>query len=243
MASNILNKRAILLTGTIVPNSIFTNYNNPQTRLADYIKAIKFYRSRFPNDDIYFIENSEFDLNGDEAFQDLRRENYFEVIRFPKSDKFNEGKGYQEFEMVDKAVDILKEKYSSFIKITGRYIVENISRITRGKCKGLIVDLNKRQQYAQTYLLWFTTDFYLENIKGEYKNVNDEQGRHIEHVVYQKIKNKNLFSSCSLFKRTPLTSGTTGSYGISLKRNKLRVMTRNVERFFYNILGIPAFFY
>jgi hypothetical protein len=243
MSPNILNKRAILLTGTIIPNSIYTNYNNSESRLQDYITAIKFYTLQFPSDDVYFIENSGFDLDTNPSFMNLRSECRFDVMRFPKSDKFNEGKGYQEFEMVDQAVNTLKDKYKSIVKITGRYIIENVAAITDFECKGLVIDLNRRQKYAQTYLMYFTTGFYTEHLSGAYKMVNDKEGVYIEHVVYKKIEEKDLFKFCSLFRKTPLTSGVSGSFGVSLKRNYFRVKVRNIERFFYNILRIPAFFY
>lgn len=49
-------KRAILLTGTIVTNSIHTEHNNPEKRLAEYLKSILFYTDLFCNDTVYFLE-------------------------------------------------------------------------------------------------------------------------------------------------------------------------------------------
>jgi len=243
MAPKITNKRAILLTGTVIPNSIYTGYNNPEKRLQDYLKAIEFYCNIFKNEDVFFLENSEFDLDSNMDYKSIRGKYTFTMLRFPKSEKFNEGKGYQEFEMVDKAVDMLKDKYASFIKITGRYIVLNIKTITAGKCTGIVIDLNKRLKKADTYLLYFTTDFYMRFLKQQYKNVKDNEGIFIEHVIYSKIEEGNLFGYCSLFSKTPLLSGISGSYGINLKRNRLRVLVRNIERFFYNIFNIKVFFY
>jgi len=42
--TNIQNKRAVILTGTIIPNSVYTNQTDPLSRLEDYHKAIRFYR-------------------------------------------------------------------------------------------------------------------------------------------------------------------------------------------------------
>ncbi|MCA6435372.1 MAG: hypothetical protein IM600_07405 [Bacteroidetes bacterium] len=44
MKTNIQNKRAVILTGTIIPNSVYTNQTDPLSRLEDYHKAIRFYR-------------------------------------------------------------------------------------------------------------------------------------------------------------------------------------------------------
>jgi len=238
-----LNKRAILLTGTIIPNSVFTEHNNPELRLREYLYAIKFYCNLFKNDDVYFLENSEYKLEENADYVRLRKEVNFTLIKGKKSEKFNEGKGYQEFEMVDRAVEMLKDNYPSFIKITGRYLISNAANITNFICKGLVIDLNRKADYAQTYLLYFTGAFYQEYLKGEYAKVNDLAGNFIERVVYKKIKENNLFGHCSLFKRTPLLSGTTGSSGRALKRNPLKVFIRDIERFFYNLLHIKTFFY
>ncbi len=243
MPVNILNKRGILLTGTIIPNSVYTNYNDSAKRLQDHLTAIEFYCTQFKNDDVFFIENSEFDLESNINYQEFKKKHPFKTIRLPKSDKYYEGKGYQEFEMLDTAIELLKKEYTSFIKITGRYIVSNVFNITDFECKGLVIDLNRKQKYSHTYLLYFTTEFYLNHLKGEYKHVNDNAGIFIEHVVYKKLSEANLYSYCSLFRKTPLLSGTSGSYGIEMKRNYYRVKIRNMERFFYNLLNIKAFFY
>lgn len=243
MNTNIQNKRAVLLTGTIIPNSIHTLHNDKYIRLKEYIFAIGYYAALFKNDDIYFLENSDFDLDSNEDYLKLKATVKFTLLKFPRSEKFNEGKGYQEFEMIDKAVDLLKNTYNSFIKITGRYLISNAYAVTDFKCKGLVIDLNRHQKYSQTYFLYFTTDFYLDHLKNEYKHVNDNESRFIEHVIYKKLTEANLLHACSLFKKTPLLSGITGSYGIVMKRNYFRVKIRNVERFFYNLLSIKAFFY
>jgi len=243
MDVNIRNKRAVLLTGTIIPNSIYTQHTDALTRLSEYLFAIGFYCRLFKNDDVYFLENSDFNLEADASYQELKAEYSFTLLKFPRSEKFNEGKGYQEFEMMDGAVDLLKEKHTSFIKITGRYIIKNAAVLTGFECRGIVIDLNRRQRLAQTYFIYFTTQFYLDHLKGAYKNVNDNEGLFIEKVIYDKITVPAVLKSCSLFAKTPFLSGSTGSYGIVMKRNYLRVKIRNVERFFYNLLNIKSFFY
>jgi hypothetical protein len=243
MAVKITNKRAILLTGTIIPNSVYTNYLDANLRLQDYLKAIEFYCNTFKNGDVYFLENSEFNLTSNEDFNQLKLRYKFDLLKFPKSERFYEGKGYQEFEMLDGAVEQLKEKYDVFVKVTGRYIVTNAAEITNIECNGMIVDLHKKYKKAQTYIMCFTKDFYLANIKGEYKNVNDNEGRFIEKVIYSKIESKNLFNKCALFVKTPLMQGISGSYSITLKRNSIKVFIRNIERIIYRVFKVKTFYY
>jgi len=242
MDVNIPNKRAILLTGTIIPNSVYTHYTDAEARLKDYIFALDFYCGLFKNDDVFFLENSSFDLDENQDYRELKLRSPHELIKFPQSERFYEGKGYQEFQMLDYAVDQLKEKYSSFIKLTGRYIIKNAAELTSFNCRGIVIDLGRRQRQAQTYFFYCNTQFYLDNLKGLYKQANDNEGVFIEHVVYNKI-NPALLKESRLFPSTPHMSGITGSYGIVLKRNSLKLIIRNVERFFYNLLNIKSFFY
>jgi len=123
MNRNAHKKRAVLLTGTIVPNSVYTHHTDPSTRLKEYLFAIDYYCNLFKNDDVYFLENSDFDLEKNSDYLKLSRSCRFTLLKFPQSQKFYEGKGYQEFEMLDNAVEQLKDKYTSFIKLTGRYII------------------------------------------------------------------------------------------------------------------------
>jgi len=112
-----LNKRAILLTGTIIPNSIYTEHINQVERLNEYIVAIKFYLDTFKHDDLYFLENSEYDLQNDDKINELLLNKRFRILKFKKSDKYFEGKGYQEFEMIDAAVSKLQNEYQALLKL------------------------------------------------------------------------------------------------------------------------------
>ena len=243
MSQKVTNKRAVLLTATVIPNSIYTSHVDPQERLKEYLTAISFYHAQFPDDDIFLLENSHFSLEGDGSYGKLKKEIPFTLIKFPSSDKFIEGKGYQEFEMLDGAVDQLKNKYNEFIKITGRYIVKNAATLTEHQCNGITIDLNRRYKRADTFFFYFKGDFYSKYLKGEFKKVNDNEGKFIEKIIYEKLNSSNLYSHCKLFPRTNILIRKSGSYGITAERNPAKVFIRNIERFVYNILGIKAFFY
>lgn len=232
-----------MLTGTIVPASVYTEYNDPEKRLKDYIVAIRFYCKTLPNDDVFFLENSNFDLENSKEFQQLRSECRFQTLRFPPSDKYYEGKGYQEFEMLDKAFVELEPRYKVLVKITGRYIIRNIAEILNEPCQGMLIDLNKRYHAAETFLLVYTREFYRENILGLFKQVNDNEGVFIEKVIYRCLLDKQLLSQTKLFPLTTDLEGVTGSYGISLRRNYFKMRIRNFERKIYRTLGIKQFFY
>lgn len=110
----------ILLTASIIPNSIFTEYSDIEKRKNDYINSINYYK-KFSK--IYFIENSGYLIDRDNDFPKDNNILYISVNNKVVGD-WEKGKGYQEFRMIDEFVDDhLKE--NAFIKISGRYIFEN----------------------------------------------------------------------------------------------------------------------
>jgi len=106
------------MTATIQPNTIMVERSDVQQRLSDYKSCIKFYLSEV-NLPIYFIENSEFDLESDPDFIEFNKSERFNIIRINALQEKEKGKGYQEFYALDRAVDeFVKESY--LIKVTGR---------------------------------------------------------------------------------------------------------------------------
>ena len=66
MGEVIIDKLALLITGTLVPNSNFVANFNLVTRRQEYIDALLFYSFHFPNNDIFFLENSSYNFSEDE---------------------------------------------------------------------------------------------------------------------------------------------------------------------------------
>ena len=64
-----LTNIAIVLTGTITPNTnLVNNHLDPQARRNEYLAAINFYRQF---GEVYFLENSIYPLDRDPDFQDI----------------------------------------------------------------------------------------------------------------------------------------------------------------------------
>lgn len=232
---------ALLITGTIVPNSNFVAHTDVAQRRREYYDNLVFYSNAFPGHDLYFLENSAYDLASDAAFMQLLEERKITLLKFPVSDKYTQGKGYQEFEMLDKAIEQLCGKHLSFVKITGRYRVHNLHRLVSGPCPGLVADSHKKFAVTQTNVFYVTGEFYKNNLKGLYLNVNDEKGVFIEKLVYQVLVNKNLFHEVKLFPVNPVITGISGSYGGTLNRNKLKMRIRNIERLVLGWMGKKEF--
>jgi len=235
------DKRSLLITGTVVPNSNFVVHTNIEQRLEEYYEGLLFYSAEFPNDDIYFLENSIYDFSTDKKFQQLFSDKKITLLKFPVSDKTEQGKGYQEFEMLDNAIKQLSGKYYSFIKITGRYKVLNLFELTDFVCTGLVADCHKKTKVVQTNVFYSTMDFYNKHLKGLFSKADDSKGIFIEHVVYRKIVSSATKNEITLFASNPIITGTSGSYGGTLGRNKYKMLLRNVERKVLRILGIKQF--
>jgi len=237
----IKHKKCLLVTGTIIPNSNFVAGNNAEQRRDEYYDALKYYSSEFPEIPIYFLENSSFDFKTDKKFENLFTENKITLLKFPVSDKFEQGKGYQEFEMLDRAVNRLKGEYDLFIKITGRYKILNLSQILKLDTQNVIIDLHKKSKVAQTNMFSCGFDFYLKNLSGLYAKANDSKGVFIEHVVYEKLISPETNKLVKMLPVNPLIKGTSGSYGGTLNRNKYKMILRNAERKVLALLGIKRF--
>lgn len=235
------HKRAILITGTVIPNSNYVSHADPEKRLKEYYEALLFNSGVLSNDDIYFLENSDYDFSTDEKFQKLFKEKNITLVKFPKSQKYEQGKGYQEFEMLDKTMIQLGEKYKSFIKLTGRYKVLNIEELTGIECENIVIDCHKKPAVAQTNVFYCTFDFYKNNLMGLFKESDDSQLMFIEKIVYKKLMLPGVIEKIKMFPKNPIVKGISGSYGSSLNRNKTKMKLRNIERKLLNVLGAKQF--
>ncbi len=228
---------ALLLTATIEPNSILTERANTQVRRTDYLEAIKYYGNNFKGT-TYFLENSRYELD-DEFLGELNKYNV-QLLRFTPSDQPQKGKGYQEFEMLDQALEQLKEKHDEFIKITGRYQLNNFSKIFSESASDIIIDAHAKMKVAITGAFKFITSVYDEIIRGAYLEADDSKGVFIEHVLYERLQGLNK-ERRSVLKYTPVYTGTSGSYNASLNRHPLKVKARNAERKLMRMSGKVEF--
>lgn len=204
----------IVLTGTIKPNSNFVVIKDVTERRRQYLEALEYYSQFAP---VWFVENSEYDLENDDDFSKL---NNVTIVKCQVSKEFSKGKGYQEFEMLDRFFSIV-DIPETIIKVTGRYIIEDFAQVIQdsmnmGNAK-VLVNLHQRRKYAETYLLTFKRDFYRDRLMGLYKKVNDEKGIYIEHVYYEFFASNIQY--CRLFNNEVEICAVSGSTGNAYVRN------------------------
>jgi hypothetical protein len=236
------HKKALLITGTIVPNSIYVEHKDAVARRNEYYQALKFCADQAGGHKLFFLENSEYDIASDKELSALLENKNITLLKFPKSTAFSLGKGYQEFEMLDQAIDQLAGQFDTFVKITGRYRILNLIKFLSLNCDGILADSHKKYGVTQTNFFMVNGRFYKENIAGLYKNADDSKGEFIEKVVYRKIFSDPLFKEhAKLLPFNPAISGVSGSYGGELRRNKMKLFIRNAERRFLKLAGINRF--
>lgn len=226
----------IILTGTVEPNVGFVARKDVAARIRDYAKCIEFYLAD-TNLPILFAENSGFDPDSEPAFKSFLNHPRFRWESVSCHPDTSKGKGFQEFYMLDQLVErSLAGDY--FVKVTGRYLVRNAARIISQMRDPMHIDMHRKMKVAITGFFGAETEFYRQNLFGKYTLANDEEGRFIEHVVYDALKDKD---SVSLLPQNPNYEGISGSHGASMERNPYKMKLRSLERTINRSLGIRKF--
>ena len=225
------NDIAIVLTATIIPNSILTEHSDFILRRAEYLKAIDYYK-KYAN--VFFLENSSYDLLSDKEF--FKYENVF-IRKFPPSSYPVKGKGYQEFEMLDNWLNTEVPAPSRWIKITGRYFVNDFDKIfseciNESHCSLVIEQKLPPSPVARTDIFYVTSAFYRHRFLGVYKYSDDAVNIYIEHVIRERLLQSDDFR---LFRELPLITGISGSTGhalnLTLKKRLRRAIGNFLHRF------------
>lgn len=216
----------IVLTGTIIPNAIKVVHCDWKKRRGEYLKAITYYK-QFSK--VYFLENSHYDISHDDEFSSDERFQYF---KFEPSKEFERGKGYQEFQMLDRFVKSRLEE-DSFIKVTGRYIYKTFGELfsfllRKGYKYELIIDAFMRTGLARTGLFYVRKETYLQHVQNRYLEMDDSKDVWAEHVVYSRLKNIHAYT---FFPKTPILNVISGSTGrLITNENIVKIGIRNAQR-------------
>lgn len=235
-----MNQTCIIITATINPSGPFVAQTDPKTRLAEYEEALAFY-TELPYD-IYFVENSGFDFEQSPYFAELQKSDRVTFWSIGASGHSGRGKGYQEFEMLDQAVDKLNAAYRSFVKISGRYVVRNAKQLIAEGVRGIRIDRHRKNKVAITGFFHSTLDFYKIYLRNLYLLVDDPNGLYIEHVLYRQLAALQHRKWVELFRQNPDYHGVSGSHGNTMRRNPLKMRLRNVERRLLLLTGHQEFF-
>jgi glycosyltransferase involved in cell wall biosynthesis len=219
-------KIAIVLTGTIVPNTTFVAHSNVDQRRLEYLSAIKFYRQFGP---VYFLENSVYPLLEDKEFTDLSDVQYrhFKPVGDPAK-----GKGHLEFAMLDQWISTEKDLPARFIKISGRYRYKNFEAIIN-QCREetddcLILDQFRRTQVGLVQLFYATTRAYRDAFLGLHSKCDDREGAWIERLVYRTLLTGRV--CVKAFRVEPWLDAISGSTGVQRKDGAAKHAAKSLLR-------------
>ncbi|HXC35698.1 MAG TPA: hypothetical protein VNV43_07465 [Candidatus Acidoferrales bacterium] len=217
----------IVLTATIIPNSVTATASDPERRLQEYMAALDFYLSFAP---VFFLENSAYPLERHPEFRETGR---LHVRRFQPSARPERGKGYQEFELLDSWISTEPQPPSHWLKITGRYQILNISSLLaecrRNANAGLLIEQLARSGFARTYYFMARTDFYRRQVMGLYQQCDDRNGNWIERVLFRKLKGLPP-AETRFFGTQPRIRAVAGTSGASFPTGRGQWMCKQVLR-------------
>lgn len=186
-----------LLTGTIKPHETDGIYKINQTEFARYHQyrtCLKYYLRKSCISQVILAENSRSQYVG-ALEREFGKERKFELLHCPLLDEREvSGKGYGEGLLIDRAVLAggVLEGNDSFIKITGRYRIHNISRILsiinstlKSRNYDFIVPAIEAGNFtiAQTYFFYSKVSFWRDRLQGCYAEVDDKENSALESVV------------------------------------------------------------
>jgi hypothetical protein len=201
---------AIVLTGTITPNTnLVSNYLDPQARRNEYLAAIHFYR-QFGK--VYFLENSTYPIDDDADFQNIPN---VLIRKFPVSNFFDRGKGFQEFEMIDAWITSEENIPVKWIKVTGRYIYQDFQQIIdecRKNTQSITINQYLFAKWADVALFCTTTTFYQNHLIGIYQHCDDSKGLCMEKVMNTNLRKlpKASFLRFKIYLKCTGIAGSTG---------------------------------
>jgi hypothetical protein len=217
----------IVLTATVIPNGIASASTNPEARLREYIAALEFYLPAAP---VIFLENSRYPLEQHPEFRETSR---LRVRRFQPSANPERGKGYQEFEMIDAWLASEPQPPERWLKITGRYQIQNLHALLN-ECRqdadsGLIIDQVPRAGMARTYFFCANTGFYRERLAGLYRRCDDRTGAWIERVLFGELKDCPA-KEVHFFVTQPRIKARAGSSGAAFPTGRFQWRVKQILR-------------
>lgn len=224
------SKNILLMTATVNPNGLIdSSLQNVDIREEQYISTLKFYASQPDVDKIVFVENSGWDLKKMLQKSGVSPE-IVECISLDCNNYPRElGKGYGEFQLIDKAIDLSKtlKANKNFVKVTGRFPVINISNMLKEfekKDVDLYCDIVNHNIYDWLHTGWddhhgrtvvykASVDFYKKYFYGRFVECNDEIDHTAEWLMYDvAMSHRDNPNVILRFKTEPHPTGRAGHH-------------------------------
>lgn len=216
----------LIITSTVYVNSDMTVLVDPAIREQQCVDSMLYYLKSPYLASIVVCDNSGFDFSTNNRLTEAAAEGgkQIEFLSFTGDKKAiaAKGKGYGEGQMmayIFRESRLLKRGDASFFKVTGRLLVLNFDEIARkvkpGKSYFQRVGRNPfvNPEKVDTRFYYCNMGLFESRLLNAYGDVNDREGRYLEHVYYRALNGQHR--SYSGFGVPPLFGGISGSTGLS----------------------------
>ena len=232
---------AINIENKNIPNTVLTD---TQGRLQQYISSIEFAVDNYKTiSTIIFCDNTNYNFDYTPIISYAKKKGkVLEVLLFEgnKNEIERKGKGYGEGEIINYILNnsLYIHNYTSFYKLTGRLFVKNFDEVERTSKKDICFityhqELTRTKDLVSTVFYKVNIIFYKKYLLNSYQNVNDIEGKYLEMVFFENLKNQQEVEITS-FKTMPIISGISGSTSLPYDLSKLNI----IKEYIFNNLGI-----
>ena len=225
----IMGDNLILLTAAITPDVAFGSLlSDPAERLRQYRSAVGVWLRAAEKSgcDLIVVETT--------GSGDLLRDDVKVLDCIPSDNARGRGKGAVEADAIDAAVsDCGLSDGSTVHKVTGRLTVLNSTNLIVPVERGARLRRTLDRSYCDTRFFSVTAGLWTQYLSGMGQEVNDHQGRYLEHVMAHRVAAAEYAGeTIQRFPERPMVlgaSGTTGkSYG-TLKQQLLSPILLRAE--------------
>lgn len=214
----------LVITGCIAPPKGVSDLviARSEERLQQYRQCVQWAVEMTDFKNIVFCDNSNFAVQRDLVENAARKGKNLEWLSF-QGDAARvamQGKGYGEGEILQYIVkkSSLFAHAEFFCKLTGRLTVQNMKSFCRKAkptglylwCNGL--NKNKTVNAIDTRFYGMPTQMYTTHFAKAYQNVDDRNGRWLEHCFFTAFRNAELSATPIFF--FPELRGKSGSMGV-----------------------------
>lgn len=221
------NKNFLLLTSTIAPatNAPGLAHTDPNRRLADYSTALEFYLASLRNgtvDHIVYTDNSGYPLEQlVTQVENQRLSNLVTFISYTSKLSPTLPRYYLEMNLIDHALRhapiFLEPEAATIWKITGRYVIHNLSTIVTGQPNEFDLYVNCRD-YPAPWTDVFIVGFRKASFhKTLFLNIENYTSTRVsgERLLREQIKMGAFENQIIVprFRTTPRTAGIRGVDG------------------------------
>lgn len=213
----------VLLTAAVTPNAqIQTALSDAELRLSQYQQALAFWATQCTEIGWKTILVETTGCPHEKLVKNLPTPvvDAVDVITYESLDgEARNGKGAIEAAAMDYAVQNTRfdlNGQSALYKVTGRLTLGNARRLLKGPgSNAAIVRRSLDRRYCDTRFFGTTVKFWRDHLLEMASEVNDAEGRYLEHVFAHRLSDAEYRSNAHVtpFAQRPLIGGQSGTTG------------------------------